>query len=111
MELLIGLLPAWMKRAVMVPAYLVTVAFACAMVWYGWEFAEGNRNQVMPAAQFIWQALSGREGEMSIFWVYVAVPVGFAILALHMLISAVRMALGAGGAPGKPLDPSNGAEA
>lgn len=91
MELLIGMLPGWAKRLFLVPAYLVTVAFACSMVWYGWEFAEGNRNQIMPAAQFISQTLTGRQAEVSIFWVYIAVPAGFALLALHMLASAVRM--------------------
>ena len=63
------------------------------LVYYAFEFAWQNRTQALPAADFIWQTLAGRESELSIFWVYVSVPVGCALLALHLLVSAGRIAL------------------
>ncbi len=48
---------------------------------------------MIPAAQFIGQTLTGREVEMSVFWVYLSIPIGFSLLAVHVLISALRIAL------------------
>ena len=94
-ELLTSVLPRGVKLLVMVPAYLATAAFLAVLVYYGWLFAEQNRTQAMPAADFIWQTLAGRDSGLSIFWIYVSVPVGCTILALHFLVSAARMVMGA----------------
>ena len=93
LELLIGRLPRLARAALVVPAYVLTALFLAVLVHYGFEFAWQNRTQALPAADFIWQTLAGRESELSIFWVYVSVPVGCALLALHLLVSAGRIAL------------------
>lgn len=90
-ELFTKLLPRRARALVMVPAYVLTAAFLGVLVYYGWRFAEQNSIQAMPAADFIWQSLADRDSGLSIFWVYVSVPVGCAILALHLLASAALL--------------------
>lgn len=91
-ELLTSALPRRLRALVMVPAYVITTGFLGVLVYYGWSYAEENRVQAIPAVDFIWHSLVGRDSGVSIFWVYLAVPVGCAILAVHFLASAVRMA-------------------
>jgi TRAP-type C4-dicarboxylate transport system permease small subunit len=92
-EMLVGKLPGWLKASVLGPSYLITVGFLGVLVYHGWLFAEQNSNQAIPAADFIWQSLAGRDSGISVFWIYVSVPVGCAILALHLLVSAARLVL------------------
>jgi TRAP-type C4-dicarboxylate transport system permease small subunit len=47
----------------------------------------------MPAADFISQSLLGRDSGLSIWWVYVSVPVGSVLLALHFLFAALALLL------------------
>ena len=44
--------------------------------------------QTIPAIDFIWTSLVGRPAHVPIFWVYVSVPVGCAILLIHILSGA-----------------------
>ena len=53
--------------------------------WHGWRFAEQNSSQAIPAADFIWQSLAGRDSGLSVFWIYLSVPAGCVLLAAHML--------------------------
>lgn len=41
--------------------------------------------QMIPAIDFIWMSLTGNELKVPVFWVYVAVPLGCAILLVHFL--------------------------
>lgn len=41
--------------------------------------------QMIPAIDFIWMSLTGDELHVPVFWVYVAVPLGCAILLVHFL--------------------------
>jgi TRAP-type C4-dicarboxylate transport system permease small subunit len=94
MEMLMKRAPRWLKVALLAPAYVVSAAFLFMLTWYGWQYAAGNANQTIPAAGFIAEALSGREMSLSMFWVYLAVPVGCALLGVHMAAAAWRLASG-----------------
>jgi TRAP-type C4-dicarboxylate transport system permease small subunit len=41
--------------------------------------------QMIPALDFIWMSLTGDELKVPVFWVYVSVPIGCAILLAHFL--------------------------
>lgn len=41
--------------------------------------------QMIPALDFIWMSLTGNELRVPVFWIYVAVPLGCAILLVHFL--------------------------
>lgn len=41
--------------------------------------------QMIPAVDFIWMSLTGSELKVPVFWIYVAVPLGCAILLAHFL--------------------------
>jgi len=69
------------------------VAFLLMLAWYGWDYAQTNSSQAMPAADFISQSLLGRDSGLSIWWVYVSVPVGSVLLALHFLFAALALLL------------------
>ena len=84
-EFLVRRLPPRAKPWVLAPAYVVSAAFLAVIAWYGWQFAEQNSRQAIPAADFIWQSIAGRDSGLSIFWVYLSVPVGCVLLALHLL--------------------------
>jgi TRAP-type C4-dicarboxylate transport system permease small subunit len=84
-EFLVRRLSPRAKAWLLTPAYLVCAAFLGAITYYGWIFAEQNSSQAIPAADFIAQSLLGRDSGISIFWIYVCVPLGCALLALHML--------------------------
>lgn len=91
LELLTSRFSARTRVIVMAPAYVLTAAFLFVLVYHGWNYAAQNRIQAMPAADFIAQALFARNSGLSIFWVYLSVPVGCTILALHFLASALRL--------------------
>ena len=66
-------------------AVLVLLGF---LIVYGWRYAVFSGGQTMPAADFIWNDVFGGEGStnLSLFWVYVAVPVGAALLGIHVAV-------------------------
>ncbi len=72
-------------------AHLVSIAFLAAIIWYGYEFAEGNSLQTLPAFDFVWSSIAGARKTLGIssFWLYGAIPVGAALLALHMAVMLV----------------------
>jgi TRAP-type C4-dicarboxylate transport system permease small subunit len=59
------------------------------MVRHGLVNAGRFKAQTIPAIDFIWTSLVGRPAHVPIFWVYVSVPVGCAILLIHILAGLV----------------------
>jgi TRAP-type C4-dicarboxylate transport system permease small subunit len=59
--------------------------FLYLMVSHGIVYAGRFKAQTIPAIDFIWTSLVGRPAHLPIFWVYVSVPVGCAILLVHIL--------------------------
>lgn len=91
MDMLIEKLSHKIRVALLVPAYLVSAVFLMVVAYHGWHYAMINRIQVIPAADFIAQSLVGRDSGLTIFWIYVAVPFGCTLLAVHFMLSAMRM--------------------
>jgi len=63
--------------------------FLYLMVRHGLVFAGRFSAQTIPAIDFIWTSLVGQPAHLPIFWVYVSVPVGCAILLIHILAGLV----------------------
>ena len=64
----------------------------CALlVWYGLRYAELGGTQPIPALRFLYEDLFGQAGQSapSIWWVYVILPVGMALLGLSLAADAV----------------------
>jgi TRAP-type C4-dicarboxylate transport system permease small subunit len=59
--------------------------FLYLMVRHGIVHALRFNAQTIPAVDFIWMSLVGRPAHVPVFWVYVAVPVGCAILLAHIV--------------------------
>src|SRR4051812_42255701 len=59
--------------------------FLYLMVRHGLVFAGRFSAQTIPAIDFIWMSLVGQPAHLPIFWVYVSVPLGCAILLIHIL--------------------------
>lgn len=59
--------------------------FLYLMVRHGLVFAGRYQAQTIPAIDFIWTSLVGKPAHLPIFWVYVSVPVGCAILLIHII--------------------------
>jgi TRAP-type C4-dicarboxylate transport system permease small subunit len=58
--------------------------FLYLMVRHGIIYAGRFNAQTIPAIDFIWTSLVGKPAHVPVFWVYVAVPVGCAILLAHI---------------------------
>lgn len=87
------------RAFVMVTGYLVTALFLGSMVYYGWIYAVQNLTQTVPGLEALWFQITGVDTIFPIFWVYLAVPVGFGILLVHMLFSAAHLIIEAIAAP------------
>lgn len=88
-----GLLPARAAGLTMLAANLAAIALLLVIIRYGWIYATFAASQPLPAADFIWFDVFGGTESLGIglFWVYVAVPVGSAILAAHIAVDTVRV--------------------
>ena len=83
----VRLRPFWrfaFKLVVTVPL----VIFLGYIVVNGYRFASRMGVQTLPAFDFIWASLTGQEeADISVFWVYVSVAVGCALLILHIIVA------------------------
>ncbi len=61
--------------------------FLALMVKYGIDFASRFSRQTIPAIDFIWNALTGRNAGLTVIWVYISVSIGSALLLFHFVIS------------------------
>lgn len=78
--------------------------FLYLMVVNAHTYAVRFQRQVIPAGDFIWNSLFGRDLGLSVFWIYISVAVGSALLALHMVVAVIRdfLDLRAGVTPTRP---------
>ena len=88
-ELLVRAVPRSARLMLVVLGYGLSLALLAALMVYGWRFAMLNARQTIPAADFIAASIAGHEAplDLSIFWIYVAVPAGAAILFVHMALA------------------------
>jgi len=72
-----------LKLVVTVPVLI----FLWLMVTNGYVHATRFSGQMIPAIDFIWTSLTGASAKAPIVWVYISVPIGSALLIVHMLVS------------------------
>jgi TRAP-type C4-dicarboxylate transport system permease small subunit len=84
--------PGW-RLALKSVAAIPIIVFLWLMVANGYDYAGRLQSQTIPALDFISTALGGEELGVSIWWVYISVSVGSALLALHVIGSIVTDAL------------------
>lgn len=80
--------PRWrlaLKALVSIPI----LVFLWLMMVNGFDYSTRFGHQIVPAVDFIFMSLIGRGVGLSIFWVYVSVAIGSALLALHIIASLV----------------------
>ena len=70
---------------------VAAIALLLALVYFGWRYAVQNWVQVAPGLSIFREVITGDDRPVSIFWVYLAVPIGLAILAVHLAITAVSV--------------------
>lgn len=69
---------------------MVTASFSLILclllVWYGWHFADLAGSSRIPAMRFVLGDIFGAEAPEAptVFWIYVALPLGMALVALRL---------------------------
>lgn len=106
MRVLVAALPARLAALCAALADAAVLGLLGIVTVYGWRYAVFSDGQTMPAADFIWNDALGGQGpaQISLFWVYVAVPVGAALLAVHVAIHLAHC-VGAAASGERPLFP------
>jgi len=104
LDMLSGRVPPKMRFLIRLVVYIPVAIFLYLMIQHGLVHAGRYTRQVIPAVDFIWTSLTGHPAGVTVFWIYVSVPVGCAILLLHLvfgLFDEARRAFG-GEAEGTP---------
>lgn len=84
-------LPHRLRKGVLALSYTITAAFLAILTYFGWSYANQNWIQPVPGIQMLMQSMFGSGARFSIFWVYIALPIGSAILSVTMLWSALML--------------------
>lgn len=94
-ELLVGRMPPWLRAAIETPVNLAMIAFLAILGFYGYKFALLNQSTSIPAVDFIVSSIVGetRTVVVSRFWLYLMIPIGLAILALHIFVATCKVIL------------------
>jgi TRAP-type C4-dicarboxylate transport system permease small subunit len=95
--IVLDMLPAKLSPTVRLLIRLIVALPVCyflyLMVRHGIVHAGRFNAQTIPAIDFIWTSLVGKPAHVPVFWVYVAVPVGCAILLAHIVANLANDAL------------------
>lgn len=81
------------RRAQFVIRLLVALPvlyFLFLLVQTGLVHAGRFKAQTIPAVDFIWTSLTGKPAGLTVFWIYIAAPVGCAILFGHLFIGLIE---------------------
>ena len=93
-EILRRRLPRRAGLAVAIAANILSVGLLAVLVYYGWVFASRVGGQPIPAMRFLLGDLFGPGFPVPrMFWVYVALPSGMALLAIRMTVDIFRYAM------------------
>jgi len=65
------------------------LVFLWLMVTNGYAHATRFSAQTIPAIDFIWSSLTGNPAKVPIVWVYISVPIGSALLMVHIFVSLI----------------------
>lgn len=90
-EFLVRSLPNALQLMTKVIAYLGSIALLLIVAYYGYHFASMNAIQTVPAFDFIASAIYGHSvsSNVSMYWIYLSIPVGCLILAGHILLAII----------------------
>jgi TRAP-type C4-dicarboxylate transport system permease small subunit len=88
-----NLFPRRIALILTIPIYLGMIVFLIVVGYFGYQFATFNSRFSMPAIDFILTALSGQEvrGALSMYWVYMLIPLGCLILGVHFLAALIKL--------------------
>jgi TRAP-type C4-dicarboxylate transport system permease small subunit len=78
-ELLPRSLPPRLRHLLLAIVLTLVVVLLAVFVWRGWTFAWNGRTQVVPMV-----------GDLSMFWIFVAIPIGSAAMLLVATEQALR---------------------
>jgi TRAP-type C4-dicarboxylate transport system permease small subunit len=86
-------LPRPIAKAVIVPIYLAMIAFLLVVSYFGYRYATFNSQFSMPSIDFILTSLLGRpvSNAISMYWIYLLIPLGCLVLAVHLAFALVRI--------------------
>jgi len=76
-------MPAFARRIIRIIVHAIVLGLMATLAWYGWQFAWNGRNQVALTV-----------GDVSMFWIFVCMPVGASIMALVALELMLTVLLG-----------------
>lgn len=89
LDLLSGHVSPKVRFAIRLIAYIPVGYFLYLLVQHGIVNANRFSRQTIPAIDFIWTSITGKPAGLTVFWIYVAAPVGCAILLLHLLFGLI----------------------
>lgn len=91
-QFLMQALPKRVAHALMIPIYVLMIGFLIVTSYFGFRYAAFNANFSMPSVDFILSAFLGRQvsGALSMYWIYMLIPVGCLILSVHLAAAMVR---------------------
>lgn len=88
-DIVTDLLTPRLRYALKLLTAVPMIAFLALLTAYGYVFAGRFAHQTVPAFDFIWTSITGREAGLTVWWIYVSVPIGCALLILHILGSLI----------------------
>ena len=86
LDLLSGRVSPRVKLLIRTLATLPVMYFLFLLIQTGIVHAGRFKAQTIPAIDFIWMSLTGNQAHVPVFWIYVSVPIGCAILFGHLAI-------------------------
>ena len=90
LSLLLRRMPKAVHIVLTLIAHIVTLLTLGVLIWYGYAWAEQVPG-ALPAFTLIWQTIAGPDAELYIsnWWLYMVVPVGAGLLAIHLAFGLV----------------------
>ncbi|MGL4289910.1 MAG: TRAP transporter small permease [Phreatobacter sp.] len=82
-------IPRPMRFVIRLIVSLPVCYFLYLLIETGLVHAGRFKSQTIPAIDFIWGSLTGKPAGLPVWWVYVSVPVGSAILLAHIVVGLV----------------------
>lgn len=101
LDLISGNVSPRKRLLVRVLVSIPVVFFLYILIKTGLVHAGRFQQQVIPAIDFIWMSLTGKPAGLTVFWIYISVPVGCTILLLHLLFGLIDDTRRAFGAPAR----------
>ena len=89
LDILSGHVTPKVRFLIRLVVYVPVAVFLWLMVTHGLVNAARFSRQTIPAIDFIWTSLTGHAAGLTVFWIYVAAPVGCVILLLHLMFGLI----------------------